>query len=323
MPVITSDYKAPRLLKNPHIHTILCATMRQRPKLPYMRERLELEDGDFIDLDWSEIPSKKLVILSHGMEGSSQSKYILHTARQANLSGFSALAWNMRGCSGHMNRKPYFYHSGKSEDLHAVVKHAIAKGYREIYLAGFSLGGNVTLVYVGREGKKIHPAIKAAVAISAPVDLSASQHAIEAPRNRIYLKRFLRDFKKKFLTKREKRGIYIDVDRFDRRIKTLAHLDAKYTAPWNGFANEEDYYFKSSALHVLRDIRIPALLINPKDDTFLARECYPKDIAEASRHFYLEVPESGGHCAMLDNLRFSESYMEKRIIAFFNGATHR
>lgn len=318
MPVIESGYKAPRLLRNPHLHTILCASMRKRPRLPYIRERLELDDGDFIDLDWSEINSRKLLILSHGMEGSSQSKYILHTAAHANQCGYSAVAWNMRGCSGHMNRKQHFYHSGKSEDLHAVVKHAVAKGYAEIYLVGFSLGGNVTLVYTGREGKKIHPAIKAVVAVCAPVDLSASQAAIEAPRNRIYLKRFLRDFKKKFLTKREKRGIYIDVDRFDRRIKTLAHLDAKYTAPWNGFADEQDYYTKSSALHVLENIRIPALLINPKDDTFLADECYPADIAKRSRYFFMEAPESGGHCAMLENLNFRSSYMEKRILEFFS-----
>lgn len=317
MPVIESTYRVSRFLKNPHIHTILCATMRQRPKIPYIRERLELEDGDFIDLDWSKTDSKKLLILSHGMEGSSQSKYILHTAKAANERGYSAVAWNMRGCSGHMNRKLHFYHSGKSEDLDAVVKHAIALGYKQIYLAGFSLGGNLTLVYLGRKGKNLNPAIQAAVAVSAPVDLAASQLAIEAPRNRIYLKRFLRDFKKKFTEKRAKRGIYIDVKTFDRDIKTLAHLDAKYTAPWNGFADENVYYAKSSALPVLKDIAVRTLLLNPKDDTFLADECYPEDIASASKFFHLEMPESGGHCAMLLSGRLKESYMEKRILAFF------
>ena len=99
MPVIESGYKAPRLLRNPHLHTILCATMRKRPRLPYIRERLELDDGDFIDLDWSEINSRRLIILSHGMEGSSQSKYILHTAAYANQCGYSAVAWNTEGSS--------------------------------------------------------------------------------------------------------------------------------------------------------------------------------------------------------------------------------
>lgn len=317
MPVIPSAYQAPALLKNPHLHTISCATLRRRPKIPYIRERLELPDGDFIDLDWSAIESKKLLILSHGMEGSSQSKYILHTVRSANAHGYSAVAWNMRGCSGDINRKLHFYHSGKSEDLDAVVKHGLAKGFREIYLAGFSLGGNLTLVYLGRKAQNVPGAVKSAVAISAPIDLGTSGKVIEAPRNRIYLKRFLRDFKKKFETKRSKRGIYIDVESYDREIKTLAHLDARYTAPWNGFADEKIYYEKSSALPVLKDIRIPFLLLNPKDDTFLSAECYPADIAAGSEYFHLEMPERGGHCAMLLKHNFRESYMEKRILAFF------
>lgn len=317
MPVIESAYRAPALLRNPHLHTVLCATMRRRPQIPYIRERLELNDGDFLDLDWSEVNSQKLLILSHGMEGSSQSKYILHTVRSANAEGYSTVSWNMRGCSGHINRRLHFYHSGKSEDLDAVVRHGLSRGYTEIYLAGFSLGGNLTLVYLGREGKSLTSAVKAAVAISAPVDLSASQRAIEAPENRIYLKRFLRDFKKKFIEKRRRRGIYIDVKDYNRKIKTLAHLDANYTAPWNGFPDEETYYRKSSALPVLQNIRIPFLLLNPKDDTFLAEECYPHAVAQASRYFHLEVPERGGHCAMLMSHNFRESYMEKRLLAFF------
>ncbi len=317
MPVIESTYKIPRFLRNPHLHTISCATLRHRPKIPYIRERLELADGDFVDLDWSVTDSKKLLILTHGMEGSSQSKYILHTVSQANAQGYSAVAWNMRGCSGDINRKLHFYHSGKSEDLDAVVKHALRQGFREIYLSGFSLGGNLTLVYLGRKGKNLHASVKAAVAVSAPIDLAASQKVIEAFRNRIYLKRFLRDFKKKFESKRTKRGIYIDVKTYDREVKTLAQLDARYTAPWNGFADEKVYYSESSALPVLKDICIPFLLLNPKDDTFLSPECYPTDIAKTSGNFFLEMPDRGGHCAMLLSHNFRESYMENRILAFF------
>lgn len=317
MPVIESKYRAPRLLRNPHLHTIACATMRQRPRIPYIRERLELEDGDFIDLDWSATGSKKLVILTHGMEGSSQSKYILHTVQAANQRGYSAVAWNMRGCSGEINRKLHFYHSGKSEDLHAVIRHALRLGYREIYLAGFSLGGNLTLVYLGREGKNLHRAVKSAVAISAPIDLAASGTVIEAFRNRLYLKRFLVDFEKKFKAKRRRRRVYIDLRNFRRDVKTLAHLDARYTAPWNGFKNEKHYYTESSALPVLKNISIPFLLLNPRDDTFLSAECYPDELASKMANFHFESPATGGHCAMLDNLRFRESYMERRILEFF------
>lgn len=317
MPIVESSYRVPRLLKNPHFHTIFCATFRKRLKIPYIRERLELSDGDFVDLDWSITHPRKLVILTHGMEGSSKSKYILHSVAEANRRGFSALAWNLRGCSGQVNRLPKFYHSGKSEDLDAVVKHAIKRGFREIYLAGFSLGGNLTLVYLGREGKDVNRYIRAAVAVSAPVDLAASEVAIRAPKNRLYLKRFLLDFKKKFHHKRARRGIYIDITEFDREITTLAELDDKYTAPWNGFPSAKIYYERSSALPVLDKIRIPFLLLNPKDDTFLADECYPVELAAKSKYFYLEVPQSGGHCAMLSDHRFNRSYMEKRLMDFF------
>lgn len=317
MPVVESTYHCPRLLRNPHLHTILCATLRKRPPVPYIRERLELPDGDFIDLDWSKINSKKLVIVTHGMEGSSRSKYVLHTVMRANKLGYSALAWNMRGCSGHSNRKIHFYHSGKTEDLECVIKHAQRLGYTQIYLVGFSLGGNLNLLYLGKKGNAIHRYIKRAVSISAPVDLVTSQQQIERPENRIYLARFLKDFRKKFRKKRMQRKIYIDVRQFRNEIKTLAHLDARYTAPWNGFANELVYYQQCSSLPVLTKISIPTLLINPKDDTFLSPACYPVKQAEQSRLFFLETPELGGHCAMLLDHTFNASYMENRIFGFF------
>ena len=318
MPIVESPYKAPALFRNPHLHTILCATMRKRPNIPYIRERLELSDGDFIDLDWSRVPSRKLVIIAHGMEGSSRSKYVLHTVQRANQLGYAAVAWNMRGCSGDLNRKIHFYHSGKTEDLDAVVKNAIRQGYRELYLVGFSLGGNLTLLYASQQADQLRSAVKAAAAVCSPVDLVASQAQIESPENRIYLARFLRDFRKKFVHKREKHGIYIDVKNFRREIKTLAHLDARYTAPWNGFASERVYYEQCSAAPLLHRLAIPALLLNPRDDTFLADNCYPVETAKKSRNLYLEMPATGGHCAMLKDHRLDASYMEERIFSFFS-----
>jgi predicted alpha/beta-fold hydrolase len=192
-------------LRNPHFHTVACALFRKRPRVQYYRERLELADGDFVDLDWSlanqkefgrkrQQQNQQLIILTHGMEGSSQSKYILHTVRCANAAGVSAVAWNMRGCSGEPNRALHFYHSGRTEDLAAVVAHAIAKDFKKIWLAGFSLGGNLTLLYAAREGSKIAREIQSIAAVCAPVDLVSSQAQIEAKENRLYLKRFLRDF---------------------------------------------------------------------------------------------------------------------------------
>lgn len=316
MPIVESTYNCPRLLRNPHLHTILCATLRKRPLIPYIRERLELPDGDFVDLDWSKTNSKKLVIITHGMEGSSRSKYVLHTVMRANKLGYSALAWNMRGCSGQSNRKIHFYHSGKTEDLERVIQHAQRLGYTHVYLVGFSLGGNLNLLYLGKKGNALHRSIKRAVSVSSPVDLVTSQQQIEQPQNRIYLARFLKDFRKKFRKKRLQRKIYIDVRQFRNEIKTLAHLDARYTAPWNGFANELVYYQQCSSLPLLTKISIPTLLINPKDDTFLSPACYPVEQARQSRNFFLETPDAGGHCAMLLDHAFNESYMENRIFEF-------
>jgi predicted alpha/beta-fold hydrolase len=328
VPVISSLYQSPRFLRNPHFHTVACALFRKRPRVQYYRERLELADGDFVDLDWSlanqkEFGSKRqqqnqqLIILTHGMEGSSQSKYILHTVRCANAAGVSAVAWNMRGCSGEPNRALHFYHSGRTEDLAAVVAHAIAKDFKKIWLAGFSLGGNLTLLYAAREASKIAREIQSIAAVCAPVDLVSSQAQIEAKENRLYLKRFLRDFHAKFNLKTQKRGHRIDTKKFNRRIRTLAQLDAHYTAPWNGFPDEKIYYQKCSSLPVLQAIRVPALLLNPVDDPFLSSECYPHRFAATSKTFTLEMPETGGHCAMLADHRFNASYIEKRLLEYF------
>lgn len=318
MPVVHSRYKVPKLLKNSHVHTIAGATRRKRPKLHLIRERLELKDGDFVDMDWFEVrDSESIVIVTHGMEGSSKSKYVLHTIKHAHSKKISALAWNMRGCSGESNRKLNFYHSGKIEDLDAVIRCAIKRGYKKIFLAGFSLGGNLQLLYLGKMGKKLPRQIKSAVSVSAPVDLIGSEVQIESKENKIYLKRFLNDFKNKFKKKRASRGFYIDIRNFDREITTLAKLDRKFTAPWNGFPNEKIYYRDCSSLPFLKKITIPFLLLNPKDDTFLCDTCYPVEIAKRSKLFHLEMPQSGGHCAMLLDMKFDASYMERRTLEFF------
>jgi len=316
MPIVDSPYRAPRFLRNAHVHTVLSSLFRKKPQLPYVRERLELQDGDFIDLDWHKTNSKKLLIATHGMEGTSHSSYALHTAKSAHTAGYDIVVWNMRGCSGVSNRKLKFYHSGKTEDLSAVIKHAFRLGYRELHLIGFSLGGNLTLLYLGQQGNRIDRRIKSSVAVSAPVDLVASQYQIEKKKNRIYLKRFLLDFEKKFNKKRKQRKIYIDTFRFKKKIRTFADLDRIYTAPWNGFADEKVYYRECSALPHLKNIAIPFLLLTPQDDSFMSEECYPVEIAKNKKNFYLEMPQHGGHCAMLVDYKFDRSYIESRIIDF-------
>ena len=189
MPVILSRFHPPALLAGGHLQTILAALLPRRIALATERERLELPDGDFLDLDWTRAGHDRLAILSHGLEGSSTQKYVRGLAATLHAAGWDVLAWNFRGCSGEPNRLLRAYHSGDTADLAAVIARA-ARDYPRIVLAGFSLGGNVTLKYVGEVPP--HPAIIAAAAISVPLDLASSARALDQCRgNRLYLRRFI------------------------------------------------------------------------------------------------------------------------------------
>ena len=190
MPIVASRYRPPRWLRPAHLQTILPVLLRRGRGVVYRRERLELEDGDFLDLDWSRVGSKRLVILSHGLESDSDAGYIRGMARAVNAAGWDALAWSFRGCSQEANRLLRFYHSGETLDMARIIEHAAAE-YDQIAMVGFSLGGNMTLLYLGEAPP--HPAVVAGVAISAPVDMGASARALDQRwDNRMYQQRFLK-----------------------------------------------------------------------------------------------------------------------------------
>jgi predicted alpha/beta-fold hydrolase len=176
MPVIlTSTYRAPCMLRNGHLQTVYPYLARRLAPVIYRRERIDTPDGDFLDLDWSKSGDNKLAILSHGLEGSSHRHYMIGMAKMLNRNGWDALAWNYRSCSGEINRRLRWYHNGAIDDLNCVVRHAVKTGnYRSIALIGFSLGGNLTLVYLGSMGMNLDARIGKAVVFSAPCDLKAS-----------------------------------------------------------------------------------------------------------------------------------------------------
>jgi len=171
MPIVASRFHPPAFLHNGHVQTILPMLLLRRLSIVFERERLELEDGDFLDLDWARVGGDKLAILSHGLEGRSDDGYNRGMATALHAAGWDALAWNFRGCGKEMNRLPRFYHSGETGDLGAVIRFAATK-YSRIALVGFSLGGNLTLKYLGEASP--HASVIGAVAISAPIDLAAS-----------------------------------------------------------------------------------------------------------------------------------------------------
>lgn len=282
----------------------------------YNRERIDLSDGDFLDLDWSLSPADdKLVIVSHGLEGSSQRPYVQGMVKYFNLHGWSALAWNCRSCSGEINKVPKFYHHGATEDLAAVVDHAMASNrYHTIVLVGFSMGGSMTLKYLGE--RENYKEIKAACAFSVPVDLKSSVVQLARRGNGFYRKRFLRKLAEKIKLKAETFPEVIDAKGIDE-ISYFPEFDNKYTAPLHGFRNAEDFYDKASSKHHLDAITVPTLLVNAENDPFLPVECYPEALCDQHNNLYLEIPEYGGHVGF--SYRGKEHcYMDSRALDFVN-----
>jgi predicted alpha/beta-fold hydrolase len=250
---MVETYSPPFFLFSPHLETIFPAVTRRVNIQPYERERIETPDNDFLDVDWLKNNSKKLVIISHGLEGNTSRAYMKGMAKIFHANGYNVLAWNYRGCSEEMNRQIRFYHSGATDDLNTVVMHAIQRGYDEINLIGFSLGGNMTLKYLG-EGR-VPAEIKTAATISVPMDLGSSCRKISQPANWIYSNRFLKSLKNKILTKASLRND-LDISGI-KNIYTLEQFDDRFTAPLHGFESANDYYSRCSAIHFVHDITIP------------------------------------------------------------------
>ena len=312
MPLLESRFRPPLFLRNGHLQTILGALLPRRFRNEVLAERLELPDGDFLDLDWVKAGHRRLAVISHGLEGSSKNRDIRGLSAALNKAGWDTLAWNFRGCSGELNRCLRFYHSGETGDLSAVLSHA-AGGYSSLALVGFSLGGNMILKYLG-EGN-VHPFVHAGVAISAPVDLASSARALDRrPGNQIYLRRFMKSLAAKVEAKAKRFPTEIDATGV-RDVRSFSIFDDRYTARIHGFRDAEDYWSQSSAIGYLNRISIPTLLLNAKDDPFLSLESFPYTEGRQNPCLSLETPNSGGHLGFLDAQGF---WIERRIPEFLN-----
>jgi predicted alpha/beta-fold hydrolase len=297
MPVVHSHFAPPAFLRNGHVQTILGALLPRRLPPDCVREQLELSDGDFLDLDWIGGGRARCAIISHGLEGSSRDPCVRGLAAALNACGWDVLAWNFRGCGGRPNRLARFYHSGETGDLGAVIARA-AGLYPHLALVGLSLGGNMTLKYLG--GRTPHPNIRAAAAISVPVHLQSSALALDSRRgNRLYLGRFMRSLAAKIREKAARFPGEINAAGI-RRVRSFAEFDDRFTARLHGFRNAEDYWRRSSSRPLLPDIRVPTLLLNALDDPFLTGESFPEAEALASSALHLETPATGGHLGFVD-----------------------
>ena len=307
------------ILKNPHLNTILPHVLRNVTGTDYQRIRIDTSDGDFLDLDFSSVGSQRLIVLLHGLEGSSNGIYIRGLVRASNLAGYDTVSVNFRGCSGEPNSLFRSYHSGETGDLDQAITF-ITKGYsyNEVFIVGFSLGGNVALKWAGQVGNVCPHGVKGVVGVSVPCDLKGAAIKMNLPSNKIYLNRFLIRLKAK--TRQKIEGFekcpfgYSDLE----RVKTFHDFDNLYTAPAHGFENADHYYTASSSKNYLSKIRIPSLIINAVDDPFLSEGCYPLEIIEKTHTVKMLTPRFGGHVGFLDRLPIPRvMWHEHQILGFF------
>ena len=296
MPIVSSTYQPKGAFRNGHFSTIYSAKLRLHPRLAQTRERLEIPDGDFIDLDfsYSEKESNRIAVLLHGLEGNAQRTYIKGQGKVLVEDGWDICAVNYRGCSGEPNRKYISYNSGKTDDLELVIDALLELDrYKEIVLIGFSLGGNLLLKYLG-ERNYLPPQIKCGIAVSAPLSLRGSLNSLNRPYNWPYRTHFLIDLRKKY---RQKTILFPDqASRSElRKINSLLAFDNIYTAPAHGFKDAFEYYEKNSSLQFLNRIPIPVFILNAENDSFLSTDCMPKELASNSKNIYLEASKYGGH----------------------------
>lgn len=317
MPLIPdSSYRAPLLLLGGHLQTIYPALFRRVGRITKRNERLELADGDFIDLQWANHGNRRLAILSHGLEANTQTAYIQGMATALVRRGWDVLVWNFRGCSPEPNRLLQMYHSGSTGDLHAVVCHALANHPAEsIDLIGFSLGGNLMLKYLGENPALLPPQIRRAVAFSVPCDLACSSRELSLFSNKIYMERFLVAMRAKIRAKDKMFPGQLDLTGLEE-IRTFQEFDDRYTAPIHGFRDAEDYWARNSCRQFLTSIHHPTLLVNSKNDPFLGPACHPHEEAAASGCFHFEFPQTGGHVGFTTFNHSGEYWSESRAVDF-------
>jgi len=274
-------------------------------------------DGDFVDLDWLDGPEgAPLVLVLHGLEGSAQSHYVVGLLRLARARGWRGVVMHFRSCSGEMNHRPRFYHSGETEDLAAVVDLLVARDPAiRLGAVGTSLGGNVLLKWLGERRDEVPEQVRAAVGVSVPFDLEACARRLDRGLHRtVYAENFLRTMRRKVQEKARRYPAFVDVEAA-RRARTFAQYDRVVTAPLNGFADEQDYWRRASCGQYLGGIRRPTLLIGARDDPIVPAEALP-DPGKLPPHLHAEFLPAGGHAAFLEAPWAMTSWAERRALDF-------
>ena len=316
MPLVKrSTFNPSKIWRGPHRQTLTPHFFR-RPKFPatFSNVILSLSDGDFLELDHYRNDSDTVAILSHGFEGSARRPYILGMGREFFTAGFDIIAWNFRDCGKQRNLKAYSYHSGKTEDLDEVIKFALSKGYSKVVLIGFSMGGNLSLKYLG-EGRAVPEEIKACVVFSVPCDLESTCLNLDRGFNRVYRDNFISTLRVKLRHKVDQ-GLVTHLSFKEiKKLKTFSQFDNELTAPLNGFESAVDYWTKCSSGQFIPNVKVPSLIVSAHDDPMLGKKSYPYEYLEQSHYVFGEFPNSGGHVGFFDG-KFSKTWSELRALDF-------
>ncbi|MEY4683784.1 MAG: hypothetical protein RLZ25_243 [Pseudomonadota bacterium] len=318
-------FESPWWLPGPHLQTLWQPLFRKLPEIDVRRERIETPDGDFLDLDWHGECHQPLVILLHGLTGSTRSPYIVGMQSALEIHGFRSLAMNFRGCSGSPNRTWKAYHSGDTDDLRYLIQWLKTKEPEtELRAVGFSLGGNVLLKYLGEEGGNSR--IEAAVSVSAPIKLASCASRLDSGISRLYRNQLIKELKEYLVVKtRFLRDIGCDEDA--DRLDALGPLDAvssfwdyddRVVARLYGFEDAADYYARSSSYGYLEAIECSTLIIQSMDDPFLTPDVMPtpEEMGAAVR---VSSSRSGGHVGFVlgQNPWRPRYWLETKVTNFF------
>ena len=297
------NYVAPLWLPGGHLQTIWSALYARRfhgPRPQYRRERWPTPDGDFVDVDWLDTPAHHtLLVLFHGLEGSSRGHYAEAFADFARRKGLSYAVPHFRGCSGELNLGPRAYHSGDFEEIGWLLSRFRAQHAGPIVTVGISLGGNALMRWAGEMGEAAAKVVSAVASVCSPLDLTASGHAIGQGFNRqVYTRMFLRTMKPKAMRKLAQYPGLFDAKTL-QAARDLYEFDDVFTAPLHGFKNTQDYWARASAKPHLSRIRIPALAINARNDPFVPADSLPR-AGQVGSHVTLWQPEHGGHVGFVN-----------------------
>lgn len=313
-----------RGLRNPHAQTLAGNFLPRTSALPAPEERFfQVEEDVEVRCVCHWQPDDRrhqalTVIIVHGLEGSSDSKYVIGTGSKAWQKGMNVVRMNMRNCGGTEHRTPTLYHSGLSGDVGAVAKTLIeSDGLRKIALVGYSMGGNLVLKLAGDWGKNAPQELVSVAGVSPAMDLAPSADALHDPANRIYEWKFLRGLRRRY-----RRKVELFPGRYDPAhlagLRTIRDFDNEITARYSGFTGADDYYHRASAARVVEDIAVPALVIHSMDDPFIRMLPETRAKLLANRHVRFLETQHGGHCAFLAQANgYDGRWAEKQVVEFF------